>query len=60
MIIEKALTASRAREAARRARENIRRKNGLEGFNMPDKLCATNNRGNKTSKKARTKITNSI
>ena len=36
-IIEKALTASRAREAARRARENIRRKNGLEGFNMPDK-----------------------
>ena len=38
MIIEKALTASRAREAARRARENIRRKNGLEGFNMPDKL----------------------
>ena len=37
-IIEKALTASRAREAARRARENIRRKNGLEGFNMPEKL----------------------
>ena len=44
MIIEKALTASRAREAARRARENIRRKNGLEGFNMPDKLRDCNDR----------------
>ncbi|MEE0034331.1 MAG: DNA topoisomerase subunit B, partial [Agathobaculum butyriciproducens] len=43
-IIEKALTASRAREAARRARENIRRKNGLEGFNMPDKLRDCNDR----------------
>ena len=44
MIIEKALTASRAREAARRARENIRRKNGLEGFHLPDKLRACNDR----------------
>ena len=44
MIIEKALTASRAREAARRARENIRRKNGLEGFNMPEKLRDCNDR----------------
>ena len=43
-IIEKALTASRAREAARRARENIRRKNGLECFNMPDKLRDCNDR----------------
>ena len=44
MSIEKALTASRAREAARRARENLRRKNGLEGFNMPDKLRDCNAR----------------
>ena len=44
VILEKALTASRAREAARRARENIRRKNGLEGFNMPDKLRDCNDR----------------
>ena len=38
IVLEKAMTAARAREAARKARENIRRKNGLEGFNMPDKL----------------------
>jgi len=44
IILEKALTASRAREAARRARENVRRKNGLEGFNMPDKLRDCNDR----------------
>lgn len=43
-ILDKALTASRAREAARKARESIRRKNGLEGFNMPDKLRDCNDR----------------
>ena len=44
IILEKAMTAARAREAARKARENIRRKNGLEGFNMPDKLRDCNDR----------------
>jgi DNA gyrase subunit B len=37
-ILDKALTANRAREAARRARESIRRKTGLESGQMPDKL----------------------
>ena len=38
MILDKALTANRAREAARRARESIRRKTALGGAAMPDKL----------------------
>ena len=44
MILDKALMASRAREAARKARENIRRKNGLESGQMPDKLQDCNER----------------
>ena len=37
-ILDKALTAARAREAARTARESIRRKTALGGAAMPDKL----------------------
>ena len=43
-IIDKALTASRAREAARKARESVRRKTGLESGQMPDKLQDCNER----------------
>ena len=43
-ILEKALTASRAREAARRARESVRRKTGLESGQMPEKLRDCNER----------------
>ncbi|MBQ2829767.1 MAG: DNA topoisomerase (ATP-hydrolyzing) subunit B [Oscillospiraceae bacterium] len=45
MILDKALTANRAREAARKARESIRRKTALGGAAMPDKLrdCNENN-----------------
>ena len=43
-VLEKALTASRAREAARKARENVRRKTGLESGQMPDKLRDCNER----------------
>ena len=38
IIIEKAKSASEARLAAQRARENTRRKNGLDGLNLPTKL----------------------
>ena len=43
-IIDKALTASRAREAARKARESVRRKTGLESGQMPEKLQDCNER----------------
>ncbi len=44
IILDKALTANRAREAARKARENIRRKNALEGSTLPGKLRDCNDR----------------
>jgi len=43
-ILDKAMTASRAREAARKARESVRRKTGLEGGQMPEKLQDCNER----------------
>ena len=43
-ILDKAMLASRAREAARKAREQIRRKTGLESGQMPDKLRDCNER----------------
>ncbi len=43
-ILDKALTANRAREAARKARDSIRRKTGLESGQMPDKLQDCNER----------------
>ncbi len=44
VILEKAMMASRAREAARRAKDNIRRKNALEGSALPGKLSDCNER----------------
>ena len=43
-VIDKVITASRAREAARKARESVRRKTGLESGQMPDKLQDCNER----------------
>jgi len=44
VILEKAMMANRAREAARKARDSIRRKTGLESGQMPDKLQDCNER----------------
>ena len=45
LLLDKAMMANRAREAARKARETVRRKTALGGAAMPDKLrdCNENN-----------------
>ena len=43
-ILEKAMMANRAREAARKAKESVRRKTGLESGQMPEKLQDCNER----------------
>ena len=44
LILDKAMMASRAREAARKAKESVRRKTALESGQMPDKLQDCNER----------------
>lgn len=44
IIVEKIVLASKAREEARKARERVRRKTGLESGQMPDKLRDCNER----------------
>ena len=44
IILDNAIMASQAREAAKRARENVKRKNALEGLTLPGKLSDCNER----------------
>ena len=44
LILDKAMMANRAREAARKAKESVRRKTALESGQMPDKLQDCNER----------------
>lgn len=46
IILDKALSARRAREAARKARDLTRKKSGLENMTLPGKLADCNNNGN--------------